>query len=143
MKTKLTMGQVQLLIHKCKLSTKKQNLTLYPSIYVQNVENIYALTIALNSLEKTRYELKALSTNEIKIQPLETIHYHNVLRLLKDKSNKYYTFRPKELAQQGHEVINLHNIQRYDSKQPLPLFSSSCTINTSSNRTSIKCALCS
>jgi len=184
-------------------------------------------TSALNSLEETRYELKA--TNEIKIQPLETANYHNILRLLKDKSTKYYTFRPKdqrgfkviprnvhhatdkddiinELAQQGHEVINLHNIQRYDSKQPLPLFSielkmkdnnidnyqieqllhckvifkpprpkrtlsqctncqkyehtknyctkdptcvkcagkhSSCTINTRSDRTTIKCALCS
>jgi len=117
-----------------------------PPIYVQNVKNIYALATALNSLEETRYELKALSINEIKIQPLETTHYHNILRLLKDKSTKYYTFRPKdqrglkvilrnvyhatdkddiinELAQQGHEVINLHNIQRYGSKQPLPLFS--------------------
>jgi len=67
-----------------------------PPIYVQNVENIYALTTALNSLEETRCELKALSSNEIKIQPLETIHYHNILRLLKDKSTKYYTFRPKD-----------------------------------------------
>jgi len=36
-----------------------------PPIYVQKT------TSALNSLEETRYELKA--TNEIKIQPLETI----------------------------------------------------------------------
>jgi len=80
-------------------------------------------------LEETQYELKALSTNEIKIQSLETTHYHNTLRLLRDKPTKYYTFRPKdqrgwkvilrnvhhatdkddiinELAQQGHEVLN-------------------------------------
>jgi len=47
-------------------------------------------------LKETRFELKALSTNEIKIQPLETTHYHNILRLLKDKSTKYYTFRLKD-----------------------------------------------
>jgi len=75
----------------------------YYYIYVQNVENIYGLTTALNSLEETRYELK--STNEIKIQPLETTHYHNILRLLKDKSTKYYTFRSKD--QRGFFVTSI------------------------------------
>ncbi|XP_053964372.1 uncharacterized protein LOC128867288 [Anastrepha ludens] len=106
-----------------------------PPIYVQNVENVHALTTALKSLTDTKYELKALSTNEIKIQPQESIHYTNILKLLKDKETKFYTFRPKdqrgfkvilrnvhhatdkneiimELAELGHEGLNIHNIQR-------------------------------
>ena len=66
-------------------------MTKPPTIFVQDVENVNVLTKALNSLNDTKYELKAFSGNEVKIQPLESTHYTRIINFLKQKNIKYYT----------------------------------------------------
>lgn len=112
-----------------------------PPIFVQNVQYLSILVNALNDLPDCKYELKVLSNNEIKIQPIESIHYSKILELLKDKNTEYYTFKPKdqrgfkvflrgihhsvekdeikkELHDLGHNVLHVQNVLQTSTKNP-------------------------
>ena len=116
-----------------------------PPIYVQNVLFIDNLNEALSTLPNCNYELKVLKDNEIKIQPLESCHYTEIVKLLKNKETQYYTYKPqeqkgfkvmlrnmhystdieqikKELCELGHEVIHVQNVLQSGTKKPLSLF---------------------
>lgn len=96
-------------------------------------------------LQKKNYELKVIHNNEIRIQPTESTYYSSIIKLLRQKETKYYTYKPKELRgfkvvlrnmhhsadqadikqeleELGHKVMNIHNMQQRGTNKPLPLF---------------------
>lgn len=116
-----------------------------PPIYVEDLENISALTNALDVVAKNKYELKVLKNNEIKIQTQDSNSFSSINTLLKQKDTHYYTYKPKdqkgfkvvlrnmhystnkddivsELAELGHKVVNISNILQRSTKKPLSLF---------------------
>ncbi|XP_054745830.1 probable serine/threonine-protein kinase DDB_G0275165 [Anastrepha obliqua] len=136
------------------ITTKPKYVPKQPPIYVQKVQVLGTLIKALNECIQNNYELKVLKNNETKIQTKESTHYSATIKLLKERNTQYYTFRPKEekgfkvilrnmhhstdindikseLTEYGHDVTNIFNILKSDSKQPIPLFP--LEIKTNSN----------
>jgi hypothetical protein len=92
-----------------------------------------------------QYELKALSNNQIKIQPKTSEAYRTIIKVLADKKTEFHTYRPKdgrnykvvlkhlhystniediraELGKLGHSVTNIWNIKQARTNIPLSMF---------------------
>ena len=114
-----------------------------PPIYV-NAKIIDPLIELLNNIAgKDNYIIKQIKIDQVKVQTPET--FRKITRSLKEKNAAYHTFQLKtdksykavirglhpktntgkiseELAKIGHQVRSINNINKYDTKQPLPLF---------------------
>lgn len=124
---------------------KKKSSSKPPPIYVQRVEQLSVLTNALNKIENCKYDIRTFKNNEVKIQAYESTHYTSIIKLLKEKSTEFFTYKAKsdrgfkvflrgmhystdpdeiiqELRQLGHEVLNIQNILSR-TKKALNLFS--------------------
>ncbi|XP_076267458.1 uncharacterized protein LOC143200740 [Rhynchophorus ferrugineus] len=89
----------------------------------------------------TNYTIKTVSYETIKIQLFEADHFKVLVKELDERNTQYHTFRPKSertfkfvlkglhhgtdfntikvaLAEQGHEVVNVHNIRHRTTKKP-------------------------
>ena len=117
-----------------------------PPIYVQGVQQISILTKALNRIAENNFILKSLRSSDVRIQASDSKSYSAIVKLLREKNTKYYTYKPKEergfkvilrhmhfstdtneivteLKELGHDVQNIFNMQQSSTRQPLSLFS--------------------
>lgn len=116
-----------------------------PPIFVDKVENIQPLISLLNNYAQNNYELKVLNNEQVKIQPKTPDAYREIVKQLEIKNTEFYTYKPKqersfkvvlknihpstdlndiklELAELGHDCVNIWNIKQRKTKKPLPIF---------------------
>jgi hypothetical protein len=116
-----------------------------PPIYVSDVTTISPLIRLLEQTVRNQYELKAITNNQIKIQPKTSEDYRTIIKALADKKTEFHTYRPKEernykvvlthlhystntediraeLGKLGHSVTNIWNIKQARTNIPLSMF---------------------
>ena len=99
----------------------------------------------LNEFAKEAYDIKILSSNQVKIQIKTPDVYKEVIKELEAKNTQFYTYKPKqersfkvvlrnihpsvnqddltkELQELGHQVTNIWNVKHRATKAPLPMF---------------------
>jgi hypothetical protein len=115
-------------------------------IFVCNVTTISPLIQLLEQIAKLQYEIKALSGNQIRIQPKSPDAYITIIKALGEKKNTaFHTYKPKdersyrvvlknmhfsidpaeiksEIENLGHTVTNIYNIKQNKTKLLLPMF---------------------
>ena len=116
-----------------------------PPIYID--AKIIDLLIELlnNTAGKDNYVIKQIKIDQVKVQTNTPEIFRKITRSLKEKNAAYHTFQLKtdkiykavirglhpktntgkiseELAKIEHQVRTINNINKYDTKQPLPLF---------------------
>lgn len=116
-----------------------------PPIFITGVANIKPLVSLLDEIAQDQYVLKALGSEQVKVQPKTGESYSNITKALIQKDTHFHTYKPKEdksyrvvlknlhhstdpneiknsLGQLGHEAINIWNVKQYNTRKPLPLF---------------------
>lgn len=116
-----------------------------PPIFVDGVEDIKPLITELNIAAKGNYTTKAITNKQVKIEPKDSQTYTNIIKMLKEKSTQYHTYKAKQdksfrvvlknvhhstdvedikqsIQALGHEVTNVWNIKQQRSNSPLPMF---------------------
>ena len=116
-----------------------------PPIYIDAKIIDPLIELLNNTAGKDNYVIKQIKIDQVKVQTNTPDTFRKVTRSLKDKNAGYHTYQfksdksykavirglhPKtntdniseELAKIGHHVRLINNINKYDTKQPLPLF---------------------
>lgn len=123
----------------------REKETKPPPIFIPDVLQIKPLIEILNKVAKDGYSFKILAKNQVKVQPATSINYYSITKELKVKETAFHTYQLKEdrnfrvviknihpttdieelsaqIAEKGHEVMNIYNIKHRINKQPLPMF---------------------
>ena len=66
-----------------------------PSIFVDGVSNIQQLYEILNKSAKNSYDIKIVSSDQVKIQLKNSEIYRIAVKELEDKQTQFYTYKPK------------------------------------------------
>lgn len=126
-------------------SSKTKDQPKPPPVIVYNVGIIQHIHALLNKITNNQYTIKTTGYETIKIQVFEAEHFKDLIKELDSRNTQYHTFRPKSektfrfvlrglhhatdiediklsLSNQGHEVVNIHNIKHRTTKDPLPMF---------------------
>ena len=116
-----------------------------PPIYIDAKIVDPLIELLNNTAGKDNYVIKQIKIDQVKVQTNTPETFRKVTRSLKDKNEAYHTYQLKtdksyktvirglhpkantdkiseELAKIGHQVRSINNINKYDTKQPLPLF---------------------
>ena len=118
-----------------------------PPIYIHAKIIDPLIELLNNTAGKENYTIKQTKIDQVKVQTNipDTSPFRKVTRSIKDKNAGYHTYQLKsdksykavirglhpktntdniseELAKIGHQVRSINNINKYDTKQPLPLF---------------------
>ena len=116
-----------------------------PPIFVYGVQNISPLIQLLDQVAKLQYEIKALNSNQVRVQPKSSEHYRIIIKALSEKHTEFHTYKLKEergykvvlrnmhhsistvdikaeIEKLNHKVTNIWNITHQKTKQPLPMF---------------------
>ena len=116
-----------------------------PPIYIDAKIIDPLIELLNNTAGKDKYVIKQIKIDQVKVQTNTPDTSRKVTRSLKDKNAAYHTYQLKsdksykavirglhpktntdniseELAKIGHQVRSINNINKYDTKQPLPLF---------------------
>lgn len=126
-------------------TTELNNAPKPPPVTVYNVGVIQHIHELLKKITNSKYTVKTTGYETIKIQVFDIEQFKNLIKELDSKKTQYHTFRPKSektfrfvlrglhhatdtedikasFADQGHEVVNVHNIRHRTTKDPLPMF---------------------
>lgn len=128
---------------------EQQNNTKYvpkpPPITIYKVGVIQYIHDLLKPITNNKYTIKTTSYETIKVQVFDAEHFKILIKELDKRNTQYHTYRPKSektfrfvlkglhhgtdievmkinLAEQGHDVVNIHNIKHRTTKKPLPMF---------------------
>lgn len=116
-----------------------------PPIFIQDVTTIPPLLLLLEQVAPSAYETKALSQNQVKVQPQSSEAYRAIVHALNEKQTNFHTYKPKEdrnyrvvlkhmhysieptaikeeIENLGHKVVSVWNIKQARTKLPLPMF---------------------
>ena len=116
-----------------------------PPIYIDAKIIDPLIELLNNTAGKDNYVIKQIKIDQVKVQTNRPEIFRKATRSLKEKKASYHTFqlktdksykavirglRPKtntdkiseELAKIGHQIRSINNINKYGTKQPLPLF---------------------
>lgn len=116
-----------------------------PPIFINDVENIAPLLALLLSVAPEGYDVKIISSKNVKIASKTKIAYSAIINALTEKNTKFHTFQlkenrafrvvlrhvhhstdtdeiKKELQLLGHSVRNIHVVIQRTTKLPLPMF---------------------
>lgn len=116
-----------------------------PPIFIDDVENIQPLKLMLDQIAGDQYLMKILYDKKVKVMAKTSDKYTLIIKGLKDKKTKFYTYQPKqertfrvvlrglhhsteltelkdEIEKEDHEIVNIWNIKQRTTKIPLPLF---------------------
>ena len=116
-----------------------------PPIYVDAKIIDPLIELLNNTAGKDNYVIKQIKIDQVKVQTNTPDTFRKVTRSLRDKNAGYHTYQLKtnksykavirrlhpkkntdniseELAKIGHQIRSINNINKYDTKQPLPLF---------------------
>lgn len=116
-----------------------------PPIFVNEVENIAPLQALLKTIAPDAYDMKILSSTNVKIMAKSKESYIAIVNALSEKSTMFHTYQLKEnrafrvvlknvhhtcnldelkeeLTKLGHSVRNIHNIVQRITKKPLSMF---------------------
>ena len=116
-----------------------------PPIYIDAKIIDPLIELLNNTAGKDNYVIKQIKIDQAKVQTNTPEIFRKVTRSLKEKNASYHTFQLKtdksykavirglhpktntgkiseELEKIGHQVRTINNINKYDTKQPLPLF---------------------
>ena len=122
-----------------------QKLQKPPPIFIDGVSVIQPLYEMLNEIAKDAYDIRIVSSNQVKIQVKTAEIYKIVVKELESKDTQFYTYKPKEercfkvvlrnmhpsvnqdelteeLNEMGHHVTNIWNVKHRVTKAPLPMF---------------------
>ncbi|KAI4501064.1 hypothetical protein M0802_003867 [Mischocyttarus mexicanus] len=130
-------------------NTEKQEETKAvkpPPIYIEAEVIDPLLELLDETAGRNNYIIKQLKENQVKVQTSTPDTFRKVINALKNKNAGYHTYQEKneksykivirglhsksntvkiinELGKLGHKVRSINNIIKFDTKQPLPLFS--------------------
>lgn len=116
-----------------------------PPIFVDKVEHLEPLVTLLKNSTPNQFEVKSLRNNQVKVIPFSVESYKIIVDVLEKSNAEYHTYKLKtergfkvilknmhhsvdtneviaQLADKGHDVINIWNIKHWKTKQPLPIF---------------------
>jgi hypothetical protein len=123
------------------LKTSPENIAKPPPIYITDVTNISPLIQLLEQIAVQQYEVKALTHNQVKVQPKTSESYRIIIKALAEKCTQFHTYKLKdersyrvvlqnikysispeeikiEIENLGHTVTNIWNIKQYRTKLP-------------------------
>lgn len=126
-------------------SKTEKNESKPPPIFVSGVQNMNPLNKLLTEIAVDHYTLKALSENQVRIQPTSSEAYTTIVKALASKKTEFHTYQPKQnkpfkiviknihysidpdeikqnIEDLGHEVLNIWNVKQSITKKPLPMF---------------------
>jgi hypothetical protein len=114
-----------------------------PPIFISGVTNIKPLIELLNTLAPNKYLIKTLPQDQLKVQPMESSDYTNIIKALMDRNTEFHTYKPRQdrsfriviknlhpstdvdikqaLQEEGHDVTNIWNLKQRSTNKPLPL----------------------
>lgn len=124
---------------------EKEQIIKPPPIFVPDILDVKPLIQLLNEVAKDGYDIKMVSQKQAKIQPKMPINYSAIIKILEWKKTGFHTYQlkqdrnfrvvlrnmhysvdtgdlKKEIEEHGHTVVNIHNIRKRDTKEPLSLF---------------------
>lgn len=127
-----------------------------PPIFVDNVSNIKPLILLLKEIAKDQFDLKSLKNQQVKIMPKTSDIYRKIVEELGKKNTEFFTYKlkeersfrvilrnmhpsvdieelKKEMSELGHEVVNIWNIRKRVTKEPLPLFEVDLKLNSNNH----------
>lgn len=101
---------------------------------MDKISNIQPLSKLIDKIAKNSYELKVLRNNQVKIQSKSTDIYRLIVKELKERNTKFFTYKVKQdrsfrvvlknmhisfnidkirqtIEEQGHVVTNLWNLK--------------------------------
>lgn len=131
--------------------------TKVPPIFVSGVQNIKPLRDTLDKIAGTKYTLKLVDNEEIKILSENSEIYNLIVNELDKKNTLFYTFQKKEnkpykvvlksmhpsvdinelkseIESHGHIVVGITNAKHKLTKQPLPIFFVEIKANIENNK---------
>jgi phosphoenolpyruvate carboxylase len=108
-------------------------------IYIADVKNISSLTQLLEEIAKKQEEIKALTDNQVKVQPKTSESYRIIIKALDKKRTEFHAYKLKEersyrvvlknmlhsnpeeikmeIEKLEHTVTNIWNVKQYRTKQ--------------------------
>lgn len=94
-------------------STQPEKQIKPPPIFVDSVSNIQPLSKLPNETIHQDYEIKVLSTKQIKLQPKSTKAYTIIVKALQQRNTEFHTYKPKyernfRVVLRTHAPINQH-----------------------------------
>jgi hypothetical protein len=98
---------------KRKVNTKQQkvgpeNTPTPPPIYITDVTNISPLVQLLGQIAKQQYEIKALTDNQVKVQPKTYEPHKRIIKALAEKRADFQTYKLKEERSHRVALKNMH-----------------------------------
>jgi hypothetical protein len=67
-----------------------------PPIYVTGVQNISSMIQLLEQIAKEQYEIKALTDNQVKVQPKTSECYSTIVKALAERRTEFHTYKLRE-----------------------------------------------
>jgi hypothetical protein len=67
-----------------------------PPIHITDVKNISPLIQLLEKIAKQQYEIKAVTNNQVKVQPKTAESYRIIIKALAEKRTEFHTYKLKE-----------------------------------------------
>ena len=67
-----------------------------PPICISGVVNIKPLTDLLNLVAPDKYLVKALSNEQVRVQPTESSIYISIIKALMEKNMEFHTYKPRQ-----------------------------------------------
>jgi hypothetical protein len=115
-----------------------------PPVFISGVVNIQPLIELLNVVAPSKYLVKTLSNEQVRVQPTESSLYTTIIKELMEKNTEFHTYNPRQdrsfrvvirnlhpstevqdikraLIEKGHEVTNVWNAKQRNTNRPLPL----------------------
>jgi hypothetical protein len=72
-----------------------ENMPKSSQIYITDVKNISPLIQLLEQIAKQHYEIKALTENQVKVQPKTSDSYRTIIKALAEKRTEFHTYKLK------------------------------------------------
>jgi hypothetical protein len=73
-----------------------ENVPKPPPIYINDIKNISPLIEVLEQIAKQQYEIKALTDNQVKVQPKTSESYRKMTKALVKICTEFHTYKLKE-----------------------------------------------
>jgi hypothetical protein len=78
-------------------------------MYIPDVQNIWPLTQLLEQIAKQQYEIKALTDNQVKVQPKTSESYRIIIKALTEKRTEFHTYKLREELSYRVVLKNMHH----------------------------------
>jgi hypothetical protein len=116
--------------------SKIETIPKPPLIFVSNVTTISPLIQLIEHIAKQQYDIKALSGNQIRVQPKTPDAYRTIVKALEEKNTTFHTYKPKDECSYRVVLKNMHfSIDPEEIKYEIENSAIQSPISTTSGKT--------